>query len=353
GNSSPIVWGDRVFVTQSIEKTNRRMLMCFDRKDGALLWSSGVTYAGEDTTHESNPHCSASPVTDGECVIAWFGSGGVHCYDFAGKELWSRDLGKQEHVFGYGSSPIFQGNLCILNFGPGTRSFLVALDKKTGKTIWEVKEPGFTKQYDAPPGSFSTPLVVPHKGREELIHAWPGRLTALEPATGRELWFCSGLDQQTLASPMAGDGVAVSMGGFRGSSIAVKLGGAGEVTETQRLWVNKTTLIATGIIYDGHVYVVKNNGVAACLKLESGEKVWEERLIGASKSGGAWASMVLADGKIYVPNQTGETFVLRASPKFELIANNFIGSEPCNASLAVSQDEIFLRTHEALWCFGK
>ncbi len=141
GNSSPIVWRNRVFITQAIEKENHLTVMCLNRADGRVLWQSTVTRSEKDPTHETNPYASASPVTDGERVIAWFGSAGIYCYDLNGKELWRRDLGKQSHQWGYAASPIIYGDLCFLNFGPGERTFLIALDKKTGKTVWKVDVP--------------------------------------------------------------------------------------------------------------------------------------------------------------------------------------------------------------------
>src|SRR5258708_5113871 len=142
GNSTPIISGNRIFLTQAIEKENRRTLMCFDRRDGKLLWQSGTTYTEKDPSHETNPQCSASPVTDGERVIASFGSAGLYCYDFRGKELWHRDLGKQTHIWCNAASPMIWRDLCILNFGPGDRTFLIAVDKATGKTVWQHDEPG-------------------------------------------------------------------------------------------------------------------------------------------------------------------------------------------------------------------
>jgi outer membrane protein assembly factor BamB len=141
GNSSPIVWGSRVFVTQSIRKENRRTLMCFDRADGKLLWQSGLTYAEEEPTQESNPYCSATPVTDGERVIALYGSAGLSCYDFSGKELWHRDLGKMTHMFGSAASPILYGDLCYVNFGPDEKARLIAVSKADGHTVWEAEPP--------------------------------------------------------------------------------------------------------------------------------------------------------------------------------------------------------------------
>src|SRR5437016_5374766 len=140
GNSTPIVWGDRLFLTQAVTKENRRTVMCFDQADGRLLWQSGVAWTEKEETHEANPYCAASPATDGERVIATFGSAGVSCYDFEGRERWRRDLGQQRHEWGYGSSPVIHGDLCFLYHGPGPGAHLVALDKKTGSTIWKFDE---------------------------------------------------------------------------------------------------------------------------------------------------------------------------------------------------------------------
>ena len=351
GNSSPVVWGHHVFVTQAIEKEHRRSLLCFDRRNGHRLWQSGITYSDKDTTHESNPHCSSSAVTDGTRVMAWFGSGGLHCYDVRGKEIGSRVFGKQTHPFGYGASPILYGDLCVLNFGPGDPSSLIAVDKATGKTRWQIQQPLYTLPYDGSTGSFSTPIITHNRDHDELIVPWPTRLFAVQPTTGQELWSCSGLDPQILASPMVGDGVAVSMGGFRGRSIATRLGGQGDITATHKLWENKTTLITTGIIHDQHLYVVRMSGTAMCLDLRTGEKVWEERLRGTSAKNDAWASLVMIGDKLLVPNQSGDTCVFRASPKFELLWVNSVGGEECNASLAISDGQIFQRTHQTLWCF--
>jgi outer membrane protein assembly factor BamB len=139
GNSTPVLWGDRIYLTQSIEKQNRRTLMCLDRLSGKTLWQAGLEYSASDRTHATNPHCSSSPVTDGKCVYAWLGSAGFIACAAKGKELWRRELGRQDHVWGYGSSPILHRGLVILNFGPGDPSFLVAMDAASGKTEWKVE----------------------------------------------------------------------------------------------------------------------------------------------------------------------------------------------------------------------
>ncbi|PYJ01451.1 MAG: hypothetical protein DME25_18085, partial [Verrucomicrobia bacterium] len=168
GNSSPIVWGDRVFVTQALEKENRRTLMCFDRANGKQLWQSGVTYAEQEPTQENNPYCSGTPASDGKLVYACFGSAGVSAYDFAGKEVWHRDLGKLTHMFGNSVSPILAGDLCILNFGPDAKARLIALNKKTGETVWKAEppKPDESERQQGPggrgfgPGMFMAPQML-------------------------------------------------------------------------------------------------------------------------------------------------------------------------------------------------
>jgi outer membrane protein assembly factor BamB len=359
GNSTPIIWKDRVFVTQAIEKENRRTLMCFDRKTGKLLWQKGVTYPEKEPTHGTNPYCSASPATDGERILASYGSAGLYCYDLDGKELWHRDLGKQHHIWGNAASPVLHENLCILNVGPGERTFLMAFDKKTGSTVWEVPEPG-GHYGEAKPGedaksvwigSWSTPIIIKEGGRERLIMSFPKRVASLEPKSGKEIWTCAGLNPLVYTSPLSDDGIVVAMGGFGGSAIAVKTGGSGDVTETHRLWQHPRAKqrIGSGVIHDGHVYILNEPPIAECYELKTGKLVSDQRLKGSGPKGENWSSMVLAGDRIYVINQSGDTFVLKATPTMETLAINSIG-EFTNASIAPSDGEIFIRTYKQLWC---
>lgn len=363
GNSTPIVWGDRIFLTQNIGQ--QRALICFARNDGRQLWKAGPTYAAQERTHESNPYCSASPVTDGERVIAWFGSAGLWCWDFAGKELWHVDLGKQDHEWGYASSPVIHGDSCFLNFGPGDRTFLLAVNKRTGKETWRVDVPpitpklprndGFGVSADGMIGSWSTPLIVPAGARTELAMVWPEKVAAHDLATGKELWHCPGLNPLIYTSAMFGEGVVIGSGGYGGSTAAVKPGGSGDVTATHRLWyrAKDKQRIGSGVIAGGHLYILNTPGTAQCIKLATGETVWEERLRGTGAKGESWSSMVLAGDRIYVPNQSGETFVIKAAPKFEQLAANPLNDGLTNSSVAPSDGEIFIRTHAHLWCIGK
>lgn len=361
GNSTPIVWNERVFLTQSIGK--ERVVTAFDRATGKQLWQSGVTtQLSEDPTHQTNPYASSSPVTDGERVIAWFGSEGLHCFDVNGQKLWSRDLGVQRHIWGYGSSPVIHGGLCFLNFGPGERSFLIAVDKRTGQTVWQhdensgYSETGSGKGRDSKTyiGSWTTPTIMKVEGKEQLLMSWPKRLAAYEPKSGKELWTCDGLNVLCYTSPIYDEGVVVAMGGFNGMSLAVEAGGSGDITSSRRLWQHPKTKqrIGSGVIHQGHIYIHNDPGVAECYELKTGKLVWEERLQGEGKTGQNWSSVTLADGLCYTITQGGDCFVFKAAPKFELVAVNRLG-EPSNSSVVPSHGDLFIRTHRALWCIGK
>ena len=365
GNSTPVVWGDRIFISQAVARDNRRTVMCFERSDGKLLWQSGVTWTEKEQTHEANPYCAASPATDGERVIATFGSAGVHCYDFEGGELWHRDLGKQQHEWGYASSPVIHGDLCFVYHGPGPGAHLVALDKKTGKTTWKFDEPpaktegridGFKGREPGYVGTWSTPIVIKAGGREELVMSFPDHLVALAPKTGTVLWTCDGLNPLIYTSPLYSDGLVVAMGGFFGSAIAVNPGGTGDVTGTARVWREeraKKNRCGSGVVARGRIYVVNMEGFVECIDLKTGRQLWEERLPKQGSKGESWSSTLLVGDRIYAVNQSGDVIVLKASPKFEVVAVNSIGNEMTNASLVPSNGEFFLRTHKQLWCFAE
>lgn len=362
GNSTPILHGGRIFVTQAVKDENWRGLMCFDRRDGSLLWKKGVTYAKEERTHRGNPYCSGSAATDGEIVAASFGSAGIAAYDFEGKELWHRDLGAIDHNWGNASSPLIYGDLVIHYHGPGKAAFLIGLDKKTGDTVWKWDEPNWKpgkrtdgfggREDEGIIGSFSTPILVTANGRDELVMSFPMELKAFDPKSGEEFWTSKGLSPLIYSSPVSADGVVIAMGGYHGNSIGVTAGGEGDVTDSKRLWqeVRHNGGVGSGVMKDGYLYYQNGGGVAQCLELKTGKTAWEARLPGAGKS---WGSFLLSGDRIYSLSQAGDTVVFKASPeKFEVIAQSDVG-EHTNASLAVSDGQIFLRTWEALWCVGK
>jgi outer membrane protein assembly factor BamB len=357
GNSTPIVWKNRVFLTQSEQQ--KRLVLCLDRKDGRILWKSGTVSEVPEKFHPTNTPCAASPVTDGERVVANFGSAGIYAFDLSGKELWKSDLGLIDHMWGYAASPVLDAERCFVHFGPGGRHFLAALDKRTGKELWRVTFPeehpsertdGFAGKKGII-GSWSTPLLVPVGGRTELVLSLPGRLAAFDPATGEELWRCDGLNPLLYTSAMSGEGIVIGSGGYGGSTVAVRPGGSGNVTG-QRLWqkIRDKQRIGSGVVHQGHLYILNTPGTAQCIRLQDGESVWEQRLPASGVRSESWSSMVLAGDLIYVNNQGGDVFVLKASPVFELLRVNSISDGIMNASIAVSEGEIFLRTEKHLWC---
>ena len=359
GNSTPIVWGGRVFVTQAIEDEGKRLLLSIDRRNGKVLWQKGTVFAEKEQSHETNPQCSASPATDGERVVAWFGSAGIFCYDLEGKELWQRELGRQSHEWGYASSPILHEDRVFLNFGPGERSFLVALDKQTGAELWrkpiearhyKERRDGFAGQNRGMTGSWSTPIVV----NGELVITLPDKTAAFDPKTGKELWHVKGLNPLIYTSPVYGEGLILGNGGFHGPDTAIKPGGQGDATDTHQVWEGGRTAnrLGSAVIKDGHFFLMNMSGIAECIELNTGKKVWEERARGNGPKNDSWSSMVLAGDRIYILNQSADTIVLRASPKFEILQVNSLGNEMCNASIAASDGELFIRTHENLWCIG-
>lgn len=392
GNSTPIVWNDRVFITQSTDSDHRRMLMCFNRSDGKLLWQSGVVYAHHESTNSQNPYCSASAVTDGTYVVAYFGSAGLCCYDFSGKELWHRDLGKTNSWHGSGASPILYKDLCIVNAGPGTEAALIALDKKTGAQVWKVSPNkgaaaglaaffGRGSEDDGPPtsrpagtfdnadmaadlsgaggmeGSWSTPLIVRVGDHDELIVPLPSHLAGYDPATGKELWTCAGMTVQVIATPTAANGILlvshkIMFGGTQ--VMAIKLGGAGDITATHLLWKQSLPKVCVGspIFAERKAYLVTQYGTIICMDMATGKKLAEKRLNGQASQGGSWSSPVLVGDKLYVPNLSGEVFVIKPSPELEVLSTNSIGEETTCSSLAISQGEVFQRTYKALWCIG-
>ena len=356
-NSSPIVSEGKVFITAGTADGKRRGLYCFDRANGRELWVREVDYPDIEPTHRTNPYCGATAVADGARVIVWHSSAGMYAYDHDGNELWHRDLGKFNHVWGYGSSPIIHGEKVILNGGPGLRSFVIALDRRTGETLWRHDEDGGSDDENrAEPkgragaiGSWSTPLVVQVDGKDQLLVSMPGRVLAFDPENGQVLWSVAGLGKLVYTSVVAGEGRAVAMSGYSGPAIAFKLGGEGDVTETNLLWSHtkpNPQRIGSGIIVGDHLFMVNEPGTAQCLDMRTGEELWQARLPG----GKAWGAMVMAAGRFYVTNQAGTTVVFAPSTTgFELLAENELG-EASNSTPAVSNGQMFVRTADHLWC---
>ncbi|MCE9564335.1 MAG: PQQ-like beta-propeller repeat protein [Planctomycetes bacterium] len=357
-NSTPIIWGDKIFITQANKGGTVRSLLCLAKADGKEIWKKDVAYDAKEKNWNESWYCNASATTDGERVVACFGSAGVYCYDFEGKEIWKRtDLGKWEHPFGNGASPILHGDNVIQWCGPNDGkgdNYLLAMKKKTGETVW---------RHDETYGSWSTPVIAKVDGKDQLLlgqsrdvksapEAKWGSLKGIDPKTGSDLWSCQGLNSYVYTSALFGDGVAVGMSGYGGSSLAVKLGGTGDITK-DRLWMHPKPAgqrVGSGMIVGEHVYMVDEGGLAHCYELKTGKDLWDSEKL----KGQTWGSMIHSDGRLYLLMKNGDTVVLAAKPKFEQLAYNTLGpGEQTNSSIAVSDGELFIRTFKNLYCISE
>ncbi|HEV3440215.1 MAG TPA: PQQ-binding-like beta-propeller repeat protein [Gemmata sp.] len=360
GTSCPITVGDRIFLTcytgyaQEVKEPGkmedlRRHLLCIDRKTGKTLWAKEYEpdlpehkYQGEGAYHG---YSSSTPASDGERLYVFFGKSGVFCYDLEGTQLWKQSVGTKIHgAWGSASSPLLYKGLLIVNASIESGS-LVALDKLTGKEVW--KTPGINSAWD-------TPVLVPVGSKDvEVVVSMENRLRAYDPDTGKELWNADGIHRYICPSVVAHDGIVYAIGGGH-TSLAVKAGGRGDVTATHTLWREKTGANVSSPIYlDGNLYWTSDGGTVNCQDAATGKFVYSERL--TPNAGGMWASPVLADGKLYYVSQRNGAYVVAAKPKFELLAHNTFQEDKSrtNASIAVSNGQLLLRTDQALYCIGK
>jgi len=226
------------------------------------------------------------------------------------------------------------------------------VDKKTGQTVWEHREPGGKSGLAGQKewiGSWSTPIVVPIAGQDQLILSVPEKVKGFDPKTGKELWSCLGLGKLVYTSPVVGKGVIVAMSGYGGPALALRTGGMGDCTNSHRLWHHtkgNPQRIGSGVLVGDHLYILNDPGTFQCLEVKTGKEVYRERL-----SGSSWGSLVAAGDKLYVTNQAGQTLVLTVGPKPQVIARNDL-KERTLSSIAVSDGELFIRTYKNLWCIG-
>ncbi len=269
GNSSSVIWEERVFVTCAEDGGVKRSLLCFDRTSGEMLWKRSVVYEKDDPTHATNPWCAATPATDGAAIYVWNGSAGATAYDFDGNQLWHRDLGMFTHRWGHASSPRIYGDTVIVFGSPGPHVTLAALDKKTGDTIW-MRE---LDQVASPPedlqGSFATPLLWKNGGRDELLLPLPGYLVSFDPRSGKEIWRCQGLGKLTYTDALLGEDVILAFSGFRGSAIGMRKPSPkerGDLTETHRIWKNDTVIqrVGSGVVVEGRFFLCGRRGELQC-----------------------------------------------------------------------------------------
>ena len=364
GNSTPIIWGDKVILTQAIEKEGFRSTMAFDLETGKQLWQSGTVYKEKESTHRDNPYCAASPVTDGKTIVSTYGSAGVFAYDMDGKELWQRDLGPQVHTWGNASSPVIHGDTVYVYHGPGKFSAMYALNLANGNTVWkrELPEPVPTERFDGfagrSPGivgSFSTPVIATFNGKAQLVISLPQQLKSFDLKTGDELWFSEGLNPLIYTSPVVHGDKVLIYGGYSGEGMLVQPKGSGDITKTSRLWHEKRAKkgrLGTGVIKNGLYFHINMDGLAECIEVATNKQIWLERLPVKGAKGDSWSSSLLVGDRVYFVNQAGEVHVVKASPEFEVVASSVTG-EKTNSTLIASKDALILRTWEGLWCISE
>ena len=380
--SSPIVWGDRIFVSTAVssdpsagirtglygdveplhDRTKHTWkVIALDKRTGAVVWDR-VAHEGIPKTkrHPKSSQASPTPVTDGRRVVVSFGSEGLYAYDFDGKLLWTRDLGvlnagwfyDPDYEWGIGSSPIIWKNLVIVQCDIQKNSFVAAFDVATGEPAWR------TAREEIP--SWSTPAIYESNGRAELVTQATTFTRGYDPATGKELWRLAGNSEIAIPTPIAGPGLIIVTNGYRGVQpiFAIKPGATGNITlngdQTKSDFIAWSTkhggpYIPTPVIYGEHLYVLLNNGVLAAYDVRTGDRVYQERL----GAGGSFsASPVAADGKIYLLSEDGDVFVVKAGPKYELLATNPMG-EVLMATPAISGGVIIIRGLKDIFAIGR
>jgi outer membrane protein assembly factor BamB len=378
GHSSPIVWENRIFLTTAVEggpapadhKAYKHMLgdkefkhpdwagsdkihtmkvVSFDAQSGKLLWEK-TAYEGPvfDHRHKRNTYASPTPVTDGRYVIASFGSEGVYCYDFSGKQLWKVSLGGIPTLgMGAGTSPVLFNNLVILQCdqNTGENSFIVALDKKTGKEVWRT-----ARKVQA---SWSTPVIVKTQSRTEMITNGNEWTISYDPATGKELWRCKGVESNAIHTPMVGHGLVIVSAGYPAKrTIAIKLGGSGDLTGTPSVvwkYEKGTAYVASPILYGDYVYIISDKGVITCLDAKTGEVKYEGGRVPVPAS--FMGSPVAFDGKILITSDDGDTFVVKAGAAHEILRTNSL-AEPIFTTPALANGKIYIRGDKNLYCIS-
>ena len=356
--SSPVIWGDQVWLTTATETGDALSVVCIYKQSGAIIREEVLfRVAAPQFCHKFNSYASPTPVIEDGRVYVTFGSPGTACLDTkTGAVLWKRTDFVCNHFRGAGSSPILHGDLLYLNFDGSDFQFVVALDKKTGRTAWKVNRSVDFQDLDAAgrPSAdgdfrkgFSTPHIISHEGRALLLSSGAKAHYAYEPATGAEIWRLEERAQHSASSrPLVAHGMVYLQTGFsKGQLLAVKLGGAGVLPETQVVWrekknvPNKPSMIA----HEDLIFMVDDVGIASCLEAKTGTMLWRERILGSHS-----ASPIVADGRIYFLSEHGIVSVIAASRTFQKLAENKF-SDGFMASPAVSGNALFLRTKGHLY----
>ena len=345
GNSSPIIWGDRIFLTTARDGGQRLSLIAFRRSDGTQLWEASAPEGRQEFVHDKNGHASATASTNGKLVYVSFGSRGLMAFDFDGKLAWRQDLGAINNYWGTAGSPLLYKDRVILYQDQRAGSFIAAFDAATGKQLWRTPR-------NATVG-WGTPVAITANGRDEIVVNGQYAVVGYSPETGAELWRVSGTTMEVVPTVVVGHGLLFSSSGRAGPTLAIRPGGQGDVTGTHLVWSSPrgSPFIPSPILHGDRLYMVNDmTSIATAFDAKTGETVWQNRL-GVAQREGFSASPVVVDGKIFFTNDQGETFVLRGGSQFELMHVNNLG-ERTLASPALVDGRWYFRTAASLVAIG-
>jgi outer membrane protein assembly factor BamB len=346
GNSSPIVWRDRIFLTAASDDGRRVSVLGFQRADGKPLWEAVVPGGRPGSSHFKNGHASATPATDGERVYASFGARGLVAVDLNGAIVWQKDLGPMGAYHGTAGSPLLYRDRLILYQDQFSDSFIAAFDTRSGRTLWRTSRNERV--------GWGTPVAIRAGDHDEIIVNGQNTVYGYDPDTGRELWRCNGSNEEVIPTPVVGHGMVFCSSGRAGPTLAIRPGGRGDVTRSHLVWSSPrgSPFVPSPLLYGDHLYMVNDMAsIVTCFDAVSGRSLWQGRL-GVAQREGFSASPVAVDQKVFFTNDDGETFVLRAGPKFELLHVNQIG-EAMLASPALVDSRWYMRTARNLIAIGR
>ncbi|TWT88070.1 outer membrane protein assembly factor BamB family protein [Stieleria varia] len=349
GHSSPVVWEDRIFLTGWTQANGQvhRHVICLSRQTGELMWNRDIATGSGEELHKMNSWATPSCATDGTCVVAFFGAGGLHCLSMDGDPRWSRDLGQFPGAWGVGASPIIVDEMVIQNADAEGESFLLAVDKSTGKDVWK------TPRREKPKGGWSTPLPIVVNGQRQLALNGEFGVEAYNPDNGEPLWFCKSFNGRGTPVPAWDGKTLFVVNGKAGDVYAIDPSGRGDVTETHMRWHTPRKGgrdLPSPIVSNDVMLVIGMAGIATGYDCQDGRELWKERLAG-NFSG----SPVSAGGLVYIAAENGEVIVLRLGEQLEVVSKNpspLTKDEIVRSSLAISGGQFLLRSDKRLYCIG-
>ena len=345
GNSSPIVWGDRLFLTTGYNNGERLSMLAYSRADGKKLWETNIPQNGVEYPHAKNGFASATPATDGQYVYASFGRHGLVAFDFDGKIVWQHKFGIIDNYHGPAGSPVLYKDRIFIyqdaNPAPGQGAFVGAFDKKTGKPIWQTPRSENV--------GWGTAVVITTGARDELIVSSQRRVAAYDPDSGKELWSARGMSSEVIPTPVVGHGLVFASSGRAGPTLAIRPGGSGDVTSSHVAWSSPrgSPFVPSGIIVGDLLYLVNDmQSILTVVEAATGKPVYQDRL-GVAMREGFSASPVHVNGKIYFTNDEGQTFVVEHGRTFKLLHVNELGEQTL-ASPALVDGTWYWRTRSFL-----